>query len=129
MTKEKQRIVIAEFCGAKHVQFLGKKAWTFESYPNPENLLCPMEHGECLIDVPNYPNDLNAMHKAEKLVINDSSNGHCLFGSYLKNLEIIVLRDRDIDPDPSEWNAFIAFATAAQRSEAFVKTLGLWEQD
>lgn len=119
MTKEKQRIVIAEFCGAKHVQFLGKKAWTFEGYPNPENLLCPMEHGECLIDVPNYPEDLNAMHEAEC---------HLKVGQVESFVEELMGLIPKSEYGPRDRLFWFCHATASQRSEAFVKTIGKWEE-
>lgn len=125
MTKEKQRIVIAEFCGAKHVQFLGKKAWTFESYPNPENLLCPMEHGGCLIDVPNYPEDLNAMAGAiDKLSIGQRTK-------WPMELRKIIMRDCAGNENPDTGivdDTWFYNAIAAQRSEAFIKTIGRWKE-
>ena len=67
-------------------------------------------------------NDLNAMHEAEKLVEN---NDECLL-----QLLRIVETARGYD-----WTKMqgvdgcrcCAFATAAQRAEAFLRTLGLWE--
>lgn len=65
MTKLEQRIAIAEWMGAKYTQFVGSKAWTFESHNDCNGLLCPMKDAdECLEDVPNYPIDLNAMYEA-----------------------------------------------------------------
>jgi len=56
--------------------------------------------------IPNYCNDLNAMHEAEK-VHRMGSDWH----EYLHQLE------RDA-------TAHIAYATARQRAEAFLRTLG-----
>jgi len=54
--------------------------------------------------VPDYLNDLNAMHEAEKFVKN-------VWGKYVKTLNSFT--------DP-------ACATAAQRAEAFLRTLNLY---
>jgi len=58
---------------------------------------------------PNYCNDLNAMHEAEKMLGGDQRF------VYWHNLNSIVLG-----------TVHVAFATAAQRAEAFLKTLNLW---
>jgi hypothetical protein len=57
-------------------------------------------------DVPDYLSDLNAMHEAEKVLTLEQKSVYCL-----------------------ELNKLIygMCATAAQRAEAFLKTLGLWE--
>jgi hypothetical protein len=59
---------------------------------------------------PNYPGDLNAMHEAEKM-LNRESGYHEIggYGLYLVALEHNVS------------------STAAQRAEAFLKTLNLWK--
>jgi hypothetical protein len=61
---------------------------------------------------PDYLNDLNAMHEAEKM-LNSESGYHGIggYGLYLVALEHNVS------------------ATAAQRAEAFLKTLNLWIND
>lgn len=59
----------------------------------------------------NYPNDLNAMHEAEKLL--DEKN---LQFTYSHNLYNIVV--------PENVQPFRA--TAAQRAEALLRTIGKW---
>ena len=61
--------------------------------------------------IPNYCNDLNAMHEAEKML--DKNN----FISYLRR----VIISGHIDCLEN-----CVFATARQRAEAFLRTKGLW---
>jgi hypothetical protein len=58
-------------------------------------------------DRPNYLNDLNAMHEAEKVLTSEQVT------SYVYSLE--SMNERWSTP---------AFATAAQRAEAFLRTIG-----
>jgi hypothetical protein len=63
-------------------------------------------------DPPDYLNDLNAMHEAEMTLANDPK-----FHAYEASLDKVV-------PMSQRW----IFATAAQRAEAFLKALNLWEE-
>ena len=60
-------------------------------------------------NVPNYPGDLNACHEMEK----------ALSTAQLQREYADILDDGNGGH----------FATAAQRSEAFLRTLGLWEEE
>jgi hypothetical protein len=102
MNKELQRIKIAEVCGYS-------KGWDYRSgYPaTPWNQWC-------IKSLPDYLNDLNAMHEAEIHCI--IPNG--LWDDYVLHL-IMIMRDG---------SRFWGQATAAQRAEAFLKTLNLWEE-
>jgi hypothetical protein len=62
--------------------------------------------------LPDYPNDLNAMHEAEKVLKGGLRN------TYDAWLGIIAKQE----------HCFIWETTAAQRSEAFLRTLNLWEE-
>ena len=64
-------------------------------------------------DLPDYANDLNAMHEAEKL-LNDVS-----YDSYWSNLVFVCIQS-----NMERLNS----ATARQRAEAFLKTIGKWEE-
>jgi hypothetical protein len=59
---------------------------------------------------PNYSGDLNAMHEAEETLIKDDPHA---YGCYSSNLY-------------EDYENFIHL-TAAQRAEAFLKTLNLWQ--
>ena len=107
MSPQEQRVAIAEACGWKKEGSL----W-----------ICPVTKRGWATDYPppNYPADLNAMHEAENVL--DSTNGgikspDCLRYAYAGNLYRIV--PEDMQP---------ARATAAQRAEAFLRTLGKWKE-
>ena len=99
MNKIKQRIAIAKACRWEPETF-GPDWWQSES------------------KMPDYPNDLNAMHEAEK-VLRDKWDSY--FG------ELISIRSRDALKSQHPADLSPAGATAAQRAEAFLKTLNLWE--
>lgn len=114
MNKEKQRIKIAEACGWSNLQYsdykpLGK-AQLVGRHPDGSK--------QNLLRVPDYLNDLNAMHEAEKVLSRGKNyNQFGGFGFYLKTLGQIC------------YEASCVYATAAQRAEAFLKTLNLWEDE
>ena len=60
--------------------------------------------------VPDYTEDLNAMHDAEKILILGYP-----WDRYLRDLSIVTDEEYPVD------------ATAAQRAEAFLRTIGKWE--
>jgi hypothetical protein len=65
--------------------------------------------------LPDYCNDLNAMHEAEKILSDESH------ADYACELVKTIRRN-------GEWFESVS-ATAAQRAEAFLKTIGRWEGD
>lgn len=107
MTPEAQRIAIAEACG-----------WTVIN-----GYLChvtPDKNNEPVIatiaPLPDYLNDLNDMHEAEKVLLNlDAVQYH--WETYSN---ILANRMGCMD---------IFHATAAQRAKAFLKTIGKWAID
>lgn len=106
MSPEKQRITIAEACGWINIGPIG---W-MDKDGNDWNIL------------PDYLTDLNAMHEAEKLLEDIDQEGE-----YLCQLETIVTGRKCWKI--SEANiAALWMATAAQRAEAFLKTLDKWEK-
>ena len=113
MTPENQRIAIAEACGWR------KGSITILA-PIPGNdctaVGCPPKPGSP--SVPDYLNDLNAMHEAEKILT--KLQRQC----YVAQLDSIHL---DIGWSwAKQWSSVTA--TAAQRAEAFLRTLNLWEE-
>ena len=103
MTEEQQRIAIAEACGWKNVDAGAGRVWGFTS----RHKGTPSESDVC-VDVPNYLNDLNAMHEAERTMGDPQ-----LWDEYQSYLSDAM---RNI--------GWIYHATAAQRAEAFLKTIG-----
>ena len=118
MKPEQQRIAIAEACG-----------WTAcgctegcnpHGYPpkarKPTMIDLIYGTGPTPWDIPNYLTDLNDMHEAEKVLLTKCNNDPQadLWIDYLANLLMaapLCLREH---------------ATAAQRAEAFLRTLNLW---
>ena len=121
MNKEQQNIAIAKLMGAKWVKSFNRQT------PNKAVLVfvkrLSLDYGDEIVyvnesdenftkvvhaHVPDYCKDLNAMHKAEKRL-----NNKDLWEKYKSTLLI--------------WITEPVCATAAQRAEAFLKTLNLWE--
>ena len=97
MTEEQINIAIAEVCGVAHEDKWGS------IYKTP--------HGY-VRDVPDYCNDLNAMHEAEKIFDN------ALYCRYIDELCTQAIKGKNC----------MYLATAAQRAEAFLRTLNLWTE-
>lgn len=126
MKPEAQRIAIAEAYGWTAVQS-GPSKWGGTEIIG----VSPSNKGKRDIDqlplayheVPNYPFDLNAMQEAEKILTDEQR------GQMMDALCEIVRRDHN--PEAGPMTAIIAafFATAAQRAEAFLRTLGLWKEE
>lgn len=121
MSPEKQRIAIAEACG-----------WLWKPDPNaihPSKLrwwVAPW----LLADLgaacgcpdsspPDFPNDLNAMHEAEDVI------GDSIWEDYRDALcGVCAAACAAENKRSNQWWR----ATAAQRAEAFLKTIGKWEE-
>jgi len=100
MNPEQQRIAIAEACGKWH------SGWPHEY----------MNQSDRLRHIPNYLNDLNAMHEAEKVLTPEQLVDYCAFS----------LRVATGDGCVTDYK--MIRATAAQRAEAFIRTIGKWEE-
>jgi hypothetical protein len=111
MNKQKQRIAIAEACG-----------WKSGKCPCREELCDAWKTpaGDNWEYVPDYLNDLNAMHEAEEVLTQQQRI------EYVRDLGYIWTgrNDRAI---PNWW--FVHDATATQRAAAFLRTIGKWEED
>jgi hypothetical protein len=112
MNPEQQRIAIAEACGWRlFSQF--KNLWA-----PPRSVV---EYDCDARPLPNYLNDLNAMHEAEKVLTKVN------WGGYAAELyRITDAHNHGISPN-HHWLA-VAFSTATQRAEAFLRTIGKWEE-
>ena len=102
MTNEQQRIAIADACGWKQVTRENKPEEIWEHQKHPLKIC----RGESKL--PDYLNDLNAMHEAEKLLTNEQ---WWLFVEFLTEI-----RGGGV--------ALCISANAAQRAEAFLRTIG-----
>ena len=110
MNKKDQQIAIAKACGwTRHPNADWKRHDIYVMF-NPAG-----DHAT----VPDYLNDLNAMHEAERYQnFHLESRLDPKAQDYRGELMKICLRDMSND---------IFSATAAQRAEAYLKTLNLWE--
>ncbi len=108
MSSEEQRIKIAAACGWVRNGDEG----IYGCWDDPQ--------GFTRSDCPDYLNDLNAMHEAEKVL----STHHCRL--YADELHGLIMKSWN----PVHSQMFcILHATAAQRAEALLKTLGLWKEE
>ena len=112
MSPEKQRIAIAEACGWKDIcmnrQDPDLGATGYNTKTDDYDYL------------PVYPADLNAMHEAEMTLV---THQLCYeYNNKLYNLLGNVVGGRTDKPHHWTWHA-----TAAQRAEAFLRTIGKWE--
>lgn len=112
MKTEDQIIAIAQACGWTSV---GRGTPAYQMYHGP-GVICGIRPGSCYGIVPHYVSDLNAMREAEATL---GADGQCY--EYWKNLCDCcrVAWDGNV-----QWVA--VFATAEQRAEAFLRTIGKW---
>jgi hypothetical protein len=113
MTVESQRIAIAEACGWKDIKDTNHEDVDIESrsiiyWSGLTGVPPEFIHYENRIKIPDYLNDLNAMHEAEKV------------------LDYNQLREME-DSVSFQFAVYPFHATANQRAEAFLRTIGKWE--
>ena len=117
MTPGQQRIAIAEACG-----------WTVTHWKvNPFDVIATKDGTEYLLKhLPDYLNDLNAMHEVEKVLWD---TGKAM--EFTNQIVGIVCSARGFrwDKGTSDDHLMcLSHATAAQRAEAFLRTIGKWEE-
>jgi hypothetical protein len=113
MSDEQINAAIAEACGFvgwDEVQ-LKKSGPKFRFWDYPKNWDGPNRQPW----VPDFCRDLNAMHEAEKTL-----KGYDQIHTYVWHLE-------NRDDWHTDLKLMVAHATARQRAEAFLRTLGKWE--
>lgn len=129
MTPEQQRIAIAKACG-----------WTAEQDSNGYWRAVNKKHGNAVelwlseqnvwsVGIPDYLNDLNAMHKAKK-ILSDSQKrkwGELCVEMTNDFPQHIVLYCKNSVSGENIYT--VANLTAAQEAELLLKTLGLWEEE
>lgn len=110
MTPENQRIAIAHKCGWNRAH---KRIKGYPTWEHADGRRCT------LTQLPNYFNDLNAMHEAEKTLTDEQ------WYEYREHLRTVVLgKIRYV----SQWCKTDIHATASQRAEAFLRTIDKWEE-
>jgi hypothetical protein len=126
MKPEKQRIKIAEACGLFRIMPLRRTTRKGKPDPNGVRLwYCEEHHGGAATyaEVPNYPEDLNAMHEAKQALWKKDWGYRYIFNDHLAN----IIKGRIVNRN--EWDVeTLLDATAEQQAEAFLRTLNLWEE-
>jgi hypothetical protein len=109
MTNEQINIAIAEACGWRELYLnQNSEPWGFNTGLNYSQR------------IPDYCNDLNAMHEAEKVLTTTEQQNN-----YYAEIAEITWGCEEIGHRQVVFNQLTA--TARQRAEAFLKTLGKWE--
>lgn len=123
MNPEQQRIVIAEACGWKEIRaevdWLPKELTGIFTWPHPTDA----EKIKYFINrkpIPDFLHDLNAMHEAEKVLTDEQDL------EYSEALEQVV-KGRFATANSEDMRR-LRSATAFQRAEAFLRTIGKWEE-
>lgn len=111
MTQEQKRIAIVEACDPWTTS--NHEGSKYRSWTDYVERVCG-----AIDEVPDYFNDLNAMHEAEKVILKNADAGYAY--DYELNIEVGTFEDGVVNY-MKLWHA-----TAAQRAEAFGRTLGLW---
>jgi hypothetical protein len=116
MTPEEKRIAIAEACGWKFdTEFVWFPSGT-RTERNMQTYDCAAMEDILMNILPNYLNDLNAMHKAENTLPQDNSlHGRVAYDNKLMRI-------------CGSHQACVS-ATATQRADAFLKTIGKFKED
>jgi len=120
MTPEAQRIAIAKACGW---EMAGGTMKGQSVGIRPDEIGSATAFDYQLI--PDYTNDLNAMHEAVQSKLNNSIDSMI----YAEHLVQIVLgyENQKRNFVLNNWELTrLSLATAAQQAEAFLKTLNLW---
>lgn len=114
MNPEQQRIAIAEACGWSHKALCNETYW----WHDENNKSLPLSDDGMRV-CPDYLHDLNAMHEAESILNADQ------MVSYDYHLDLMVGNGRQ----GLNIEYFLWSATATQRAEAFLRTIGKWEEN
>jgi hypothetical protein len=110
LTQAEKRVKIAEACGWRYPGSMHLKTQAWNRWIPPKGA-----KGK----VPDYFRDLNACHEMEKTLTEKQSID---YEDRLRHAVINKGEPHNADP----WDFQVCHATAAQRAEAFGKTLGLW---
>jgi len=114
MTTDQQRIAIAEACGWTEIRCLRLYAGDQDLWGN--KLIGGEKRRNRL---PNYLGDLNACHEMEQVLTQEQMIDYSRHVGKLATSHLPASR--------AAWMDFkLIHATAAQRAEAFLRTLGLW---
>ena len=125
MTPEAQRIAIAEACGWQSPHHPENVAGMVGWWAQARGIWWVTPEGKRVMIrfLPDYLNDLNAMHEAE------STKDFHHDQRWIEALVEVGLRATALrleKTDGWDWALVCARSTASQRAEAFLRTLNLW---
>ena len=125
MTNEELNVEIAEFCGWRNIREQDYQPFGTDPYIDGPSQVWVGIHPESDVDskeyevIPDYCKDLNAMHDAEKYILD--------FGRFGDELAKVVLGYTGT-PEDITLNYWalqrVAHANGRQRVEAFLRTIG-----
>lgn len=116
MTEREINVTVAEACPGRFKFIDG--AWWFNSEAGGEFWLLCLDGSIC--------HDLNAMNNAELVLFDPTKHKPWGGFAYLDRIREVVTRGRD-DLTPNEILVLMVRATAPQRAEAFLRTVGKWK--
>lgn len=128
MTDEQINIAIAEACGWKpDDDGAGINTWDASWVGRKLYGMKPLIGNGYLVDqvVPDYCNDLNAMREAEETLVGDSPEDAVREAEYCHQLFRVINPTRG-GMGTDEFSKL--HATARERAEAFLRTIGKWEE-
>ena len=111
MKREQQRIAIATACGWRNTAKAPYQDWRHDSLPSHNTPT----------GLPDYLNDLNAMHEAVR-VLTDAQRS-----DFRLHLSKVWTRDYNSRCGFYPTHDDSCNATARQRAESFLRTLNLWQ--
>ena len=128
MNTEKQIIAIAEAWGWKDVKLTDHETMKIDSrsityWSGFTGLPPEYRHYLNRVRVPDYLGDLNPMHEAVSIFDYDQA------ARFEDHLCDICKRLNDEKENPAPWRFAVVNATASQRAEAFLRTIGKWEEE
>ena len=109
MTLEQQRIAIAEACGWQRI-YAGRNMGSLYGFKKGNH----RAHS-----IPDYLNDLNAIHQAWRTLTHRQKT------RFESELYSVVIGQTDYNQNDDA--PYITNANAAQRAEAFLRSVKLWE--
>ena len=121
MTHDEQRIAIAKACGWTDIR--RQRLWAGDQDLWGTKLIGGEKHRNRL---PDYLNDLNAMHKAMQVLVDKG-----LMWQFANQIIGIICSAKGLSLqtlEQQDYLIFLASSTAELEAEAFLRTLGLWQE-
>lgn len=105
MTEEQINVAIAEHCGFTDIM------WPTGFHQKMSDEKSKQAGGRWRFQIPDYCDDLNAMHEAEKTFSAEQQSDYLAYCTDMTG----------------GWYELLLMLPARQRAEAFLKTIGKWE--